>query len=615
MSIYDQKVSAYHTTISQLEKDLQSISNFRLAVFLGSAIFITILANYHLGPLLFMVVPLAIVGFFALVRQHRDVEQRLRHTKFLRQVNAQEVLRMKNELFSFTPGTEYRTRDHYYVSDLDIFGSHSIFQSLNRTTMESSQELLATWLSAPASETVILERQNAVAELSPKLEWRQNFQAAGMHYKHTKSDYDNLDAWVEKPINYPNRKINYILLAILPLTLLSTWTAYYFISHVLLVSNTEEIIPYVLPLLATTAINTFILRTFKSTAADLTENITQKIKILDGYQSLAIRIETETFSCPKLLQLQSLLKRDNYSASAEISRLKRLMEVFQTRGGKRQTSNFFYSILNNLWFLDVHMIARTEKWKLENAPRLSAWTSAVNEFEALNSLAGFHHANPSFSFAEITAEPFTIDFEMLGHPLLKEEKRVSNTFKLKGRGEIAMITGSNMAGKSTFLRTLGVNIVLALMGAPCCAKAARVSIIKVFSSMRTQDNLEEGVSSFYAELKRIEHLLKLVETGEEVFFLLDEMFKGTNSKDRQKGGFSLIHQLKGLSAFGIISTHDLELAVLTEEHKVVTNLSFNSSILESEMIFDYILTPGICHDFNASELMKRSGIKIISTDL
>ncbi len=154
---------------------------------------------------------------------------------------------------------------------------------------------------------------------------------------------------------------------------------------------------------------------------------------------------------------------------------------------------------------------------------------------------------------------------------------------------------------------------MALMGAPCCARSAQVSEIKIFSSMRTQDNLEEGISSFYAELKRIEQLLQLIESGQSVFFLLDEMFKGTNSKDRHKGGFSLIKQLEELNAFGIISTHDLDLANLTGKHQlVVVNYSFNSEIREGIMTFDYKLSPGLCRDFNASELMKRSGIKILS---
>ena len=195
--------------------------------------------------------------------------------------------------------------------------------------------------------------------------------------------------------------------------------------------------------------------------------------------------------------------------------------------------------------------------------------------------------------------------------MLKARGRVCNDFRSQGRGAITMITGSNMAGKSTFLRTIGINLVLGLMGAPCCATEAKLSHLRMFTSMRTQDNLEESVSSFYAELQRIEQLLKLVDSGEPIFFLLDEMFKGTNSQDRFRGGVSLIRQLSELNAFGMISTHDLDLANLTRD-LMIDNFSFNSQIKDGNISFDYHLTEGICTDFNASELMKRSGIKILA---
>ena len=168
-----------------------------------------------------------------------------------------------------------------------------------------------------------------------------------------------------------------------------------------------------------------------------------------------------------------------------------------------------------------------------------------------------------------------------------------------------------MAGKSTFLRTVGLNLVLALAGAPCCAKSGRVSNLKLFTSMRTQDNLMKGVSSFYAELNRIESMLKLIDSGQSIYFLLDEMFKGTNSEDRYKGGISLINQLSKLKTSGIIATHDIELAKLSGNKKLVTNYSFNSVINDNSMIFSYVLDPGICTDFNASELMKRSALNLV----
>ncbi|WP_372950585.1 MutS-related protein [Mariniphaga sp.] len=258
------------------------------------------------------------------------------------------------------------------------------------------------------------------------------------------------------------------------------------------------------------------------------------------------------------------------------------------------------------------MIIGAEKWKSKNKAFLKSWSEAVSEFEVINSFAGFCYSNPTYTFPEITDKNSYVYFESLGHPLINAKKRVCNNFHSEGQGNVVLVTGSNMGGKSTFLRTVGVNLVLALAGAPCCAKYGQVSNLKIFTSMRTQDNLKKGISSFYAELSRIEKMLKLIEKSQNVFFLLDEMFKGTNSEDRHKGGFSLINQISGLKASGIIATHDIELAKLSENKRLVTNYSFNSEIKENSMIFSYELHPGICNDFNASELMRKSGIKVLS---
>ncbi len=274
--------------------------------------------------------------------------------------------------------------------------------------------------------------------------------------------------------------------------------------------------------------------------------------------------------------------------------------------------NLLYPILNSFLLIDIYLIIGAEKWKSKNKAFLKSWAEAVSEFEVINSFAGFCYSNPSYTFTEITEKNNCVHFESLGHPLINSNNRVCNNFYSEGRGDVVMITGSNMAGKSTFLRTVGVNLVLALAGAPCCAKNGQVSNLKLFTSMRTQDNLEKGISSFYAELNRIEKMLKLIGKSQNIFFLLDEMFKGTNSEDRHKGGFSLINQISKLNTSGIIATHDIELAKLSENKMLVTNYSFNSEMINDSMIFNYKLHNGICYDFNASELMKKSGIEIIS---
>lgn len=609
MNIYQGNIQKYKATILKLAKDLNRLSTVRLVAFIFSATLITILANERLVTIILIVVPLCVLGFGLLIKRYNQAAYLKEHTTFLKEINELEIFRLENKLSDFPKGQTFVGRDHPYVSDLDIFGQHSLFQLLNRTTTESGHVLLAEWLSESASKDVILERQQAIKELSPKLDWRQHFQASGMHFKNTKSDYNKLLAWIEKPVQLLPHQSKYLITCIL-LSVLSTFAAVYYFFH----AFQADSFTYLIPLFVILSVNFFILRRAKPIAEEIIENTYQNIKILGGYHSLIIKIASEKFQSELLQQLQSAFNQNSYSAATEINKLKKILEIFKLRGTKWQSTgrNLFYHFFNICWLLDIYWIIMTEKWKYRNSSYLRSWASAVSEFEVLSSLASFHYSNPSFTFPEIKEEPFNIHFEKLGHPLLSSQSRVCNDFNLNDRGEIAMITGSNMAGKSTFLRTVGVNLVLALMGAPCCAKSGQVSNMKIFTSMRTQDNLEEGISSFYAELKRIEQLLRLTENGQSIFFLLDEMFKGTNSQDRHKGGFSLIRQLSELNVFGIISTHDLELAKLAGNQIIVSNYSFNSEIQEGEMTFNYELTKNICRDFNASELMRRSGIKILS---
>ena len=614
IKIYQDNVRKYTAEVLRLERSLKGLSALRLIAFVSSVIIVVFLASERLTTAVLILAPLCMLAFGVLVTRYNNIENLKAHTTFLKEINEAEVLRLQNKLAHFPSGQTYLKADHPNTSDLDIFGQHSLFQLINRTTTMSGEALLAEWLCAPAKKDKILERQEAVKELSPKLDWRQHFQAAGMPFKHTRRDYDKLLAWMEKPVSFLQRRLKYLLI-IIPLSILSTTALVYFLSRLFSFSDSLEAAPLIImaafPLIIMLLVNGLVLRTVKPLAEEILENIHHDIKILNTYQSLIIQTELEKFNSEILQRLQKAMFRDDHSASVEINKLKRILEVFQLRGRKGALNHQFYSAFNNLWFLDVYLIILTEKWKSRNGSSIGVWISSISEFEALTSFAGFHYSNPTFTFPNIKDDSFDIHFEMLGHPLISDETRVYNDFKLNGSGEIAMITGSNMAGKSTFLRTVGVNMVLALTGAPCCAKYGQISNLKVFTSMRTQDNLEEGVSSFYAELKRIEQLLKLIECGQPILFLLDEMFKGTNSKDRHRGGFSLIMQLKELNAFGIISTHDLDLAILAGKHRIVNNYSFNSNIHEGEMMFNYVLTEGLCSDFNASELMRRSGIKVL----
>lgn len=611
MKVYWENIKKYNAKTLRLKKILNRISLLRLFIFVISVtILIYLFSNNLINPV-FIVLPISIICFALAIKRHNKIAYLSKHTSFLKRINESEILRGNCVLKEFDTGHKFIDQSHPYTSDLDIFGQHSIFQLVNRTTTESGMILLSEWLSEPASNYEIHERQKAIKEISQKLDWRQDFQASGMHFQNKKSDYNKLLTWVEAPNVLFKNRIIYIVVALI-LSILLLLGLYFFTIN--LNSSTRYI--YLSLLIIFLFVNHIILRKVKPVAEDIVETSQENINTLRSYRTLIHKIECESFRSNKLSGLKSILVKGKYSAYDEINRLCRLLDFSQQRGVNKVKmpikGNPFYSVLNSLLLLDIYLIIGIEKWKSKNKAVLKPWSGAVSEFEVINSLAGFCYSNPSYTFPEITEKNNYVHFESLGHPLINSEKRVCNNFHLEGQGDIVMITGSNMGGKSTFLRTVGVNLVLALAGAPCCAKNGQVSILKLYTSMRTQDNLKEGVSSFYAELDRIEKMLKLIENNHNVFFLLDEMFKGTNSEDRHKGGFSLINQISKLKTSGIIATHDIELAKLSENKMLVTNYSFNSEIKNDSMNFNYKLHSGICNDFNASELMERSGIKIIS---
>lgn len=609
MKIYQENIEKYQAKTLSLKKVLNKISLLRLFVFVVScAILITLFSIGLIIPF-FVFLPIAIVCFSFVLKHHSKIAYLRKHTAILKKINESEIQRENCQLEEFDTGEEFINPNHRYTADLDIFGQHSIFQLVNRTTTESGKIRLSEWLSTYTPNAEIQDRQKAIKELSQDLDWRQDFQAAGLHFHNKKSDYYKLLDWVGAPIVLlKNQRIYLALAIILPILLLLS--AFFFYVHL---ESPMRMLYFSLVILIL-LINYMILKKIDLQAENIVETSSENLKTLRGYQTLIKKIEAGSFKAKKLGELQSVLIKDKYSAYNEIKRICQTLEFSHQRPIKKIPigGNYMYLILNSFFLLDIYLILATEKWKSKNKAFLKSWAEAVSEFEVINSFAGFCYSNPSYTFPAVIEQDNYLHFERLGHPLINAAERVCNDFHSAGYGHVAMVTGSNMGGKSTFLRAVGVNLVLGLMGAPCCAKSGQMTNLKVFTSMRTQDNLMKGVSSFYAELSRIEKMLKLIESNQNVYFLLDEVFKGTNSKDRHKGGFSLINQLSKLKTSGIIATHDIELAKLGGDKKLVDNYSFNSEIKAGTMIFSYELHPAICHDFNASALMEKSGIKIIA---
>jgi DNA mismatch repair ATPase MutS len=316
-----------------------------------------------------------------------------------------------------------------------------------------------------------------------------------------------------------------------------------------------------------------------------------------------------------LQQLLATLQEASHGAAAT-QRLGQLSSVAGLFRGREHPLGAL--LLNSLLLWDLHAVWQLERWKRGLGSELTTVLEVQAELEALVSLAGWQFANPHYVVPELSAEQLEVTATELGHPLIFSTTRITNDFHTVGLAQTVVVTGSNMAGKSTFLRTLGLNMVLALAGGVVCARHFRVSPAQVFTAMRTQDNLAESTSSFYAELKRLRLLLDLSsqqsgtnDVALPVFYLLDEILKGTNSLDRHRGARALLRQLHQRRAGGLVSTHDLELAALEEEWPgQVRNFSFNSTFTNGQIHFDFHLTAGTCRSFNASQLMQLMGIEV-----
>ncbi|MDN5201842.1 DNA mismatch repair protein MutS [Fulvivirgaceae bacterium BMA10] len=592
--IFQKRINEFKEVAEALKIQSNRFSIIRIVCFLLSIVLLVYFANAgNLGALLAVVLIFPFL-FGTIVKYHNRLIYRRNHHVFLQTINQSESVRQEGNLKPFDQGEEFLDIQHPYVADLDVFGKNSLFQLLNRTTTGSGRALLADWLKTHSGKTEIEKRQEAVKELSKNIDWRQDLQARGMHFQDEESHIHTLLEWIEEPDRLTAKTMYWFLQIIMPVITIALIILYF--SY-----GISGYIPF-----AAIVVNSLILKKVFEIATETTEKTSASIKALKAYNSLIGKIENTTFESEKLQLLQANFSHDDFLASHEIKKLQVILDNLETR------ANILYWFFNAVFLLDLYWLLRAEHWKRKTKVDVSHWFDAISEFEVLNSLAGFSFANRDFCFPIMRDESYSLSAKHIGHPLIKSKQRISNNFSMKGKGKVIVITGSNMSGKSTFLRTIGVNTVLAQIGAPVCAEEMEVGVIQVFTSMRTQDDLEESVSSFYAELKRLRQLLDLLEKDEPVLFMLDEILKGTNSKDRHNGAISLIKQLSTLNASGFVSTHDLELGNLAKESDFVENYSFNSQIIGDEIIFDYKLHDGICKSFNASKLMERIGIKMNS---
>jgi DNA mismatch repair ATPase MutS len=585
------------TENNELFKKLQSlasrVASVRVASFIVTiAVFVYLI---NLRELTFALASLFVflVLFILLVQRHNRLKFQRDQYKFLSEINVDELARLDGNLSSIEDGQEFHSKDHPYSEDLDILGNHSIYQLLNRTTTFPGKKLLAERLLNPKSQKNLTKSQQGLALLKKIPEFMQEYQALGRHVEAEKEDFANFKYWLDGTPRLKNNKSLKIWSYLLPAIFLISFT----------ITSIFSITYYTL--LPIILVNLILLAKQHKYAIEVVDKTSKSLRMLKSFVHHIEIVETQNFSEGLLTELAQSFNSEGNRAKVEIDQIATLLEYLQTR------NNIFHLFVNIPGLMDIHWLMRIEDWQERNRDNIKQWFETLAEFEVLISLAGHAFANKDWVLPEESLTPFTIHAKDLGHPLIASSKRINNDFELQDKGAVVLLTGPNMAGKSTFLRTIGVNIILAQIGSTVCAsKFSFNSEMEVFTAMRIKDDLSESISSFYAELSRIKQLLDMVEKGVPVLYFLDEILKGTNSADRHKGAEALIRQLSDLNVSGFVSTHDLELGEMAKVMESVHNYSFESIIDNGNINFDYKIRQGICQSFNACELMRQMGIEV-----
>lgn len=590
LALYQQRAREFSESAAMLQTRYEKFGLVRLIAFVVAIGILILLFNFQ--PLAGFVATFVFLAlFYRLVQWHQRLLHQKQIEEALAKINQQEAAFMKDDFSAFADGSEFEDARHPNSIDMDIFGPFSFFQYVNRTTTSMGKEKLAQYLTQVADAPEIRARQEAIAALQDQLEWRQKFRAYGMRTADAPEHIEQLTQWLDRPDFITNNSLYRMAMWIAPLLAIAglfLWIFY---------------LPGYLAFLFFIP----VLYILKVTLNDVNETHLQTThagKTLAYYANLIGHLEDKTFSAPKLLQLSDALDTDGKKASERLHRLSYIIHQLNLR------HNVFAIILNIFSLWDLQWVYRLEQWKKEQRDDLPQWFAALAEFEAILSFATLYYNRPDWTFPTIVNEPLLTATE-LGHPLIAPTARINNDIVIPTQGHIKLVTGSNMAGKSTFLRTVGLNIVLAMAGSPVCAKQLSLPVLQLYSSMRTQDALHESTSSFYAELKRLKIIIEAVERENDIFFLMDEILKGTNSNDRHTGSRALITQLIKSKGAGIIATHDLELGAMeAEAGGAIENLCIEVAVADGKLVFDYKIKPGVSKSFNATLLMREMGIRV-----
>ncbi|MBZ9628876.1 DNA mismatch repair protein MutS [Psychroflexus sp. CAK1W] len=581
---YSEFISRYTTDLKAIKTQLFWSSMLRLVVFLAiaSAIyFFWSSTRIVIGSII-----LGIVIFLILVTRHSKIQYKKAKLKALLQLNDTELQVLKRDFSDLPAGEHYKNPEHEFSQDIDIFGKHSFFQYLNRTALTEGEENLAAKLTSNSIDKID-SKQEAIQELAQKVELRQNF-TADAKLVNTETKASSIITWITKYKTFVPKWMSWFprVFSVISLVVI---TAYFFN----VITGAQLLLWFVIGLGFTGV--------FLKRVNELSSHVSQAQSTFQQYFKLLKLIEDAEFDSSLLKSFQSEIHSESAKASQILKKLSKHID------GLDQRNNILLGIvLNGFMLRDLTQSLKIEKWISAHADQVESWFKVIAEVDAYNSLANFRFNHPHYVFPEIKQEGSFTRTRGAVHPLIDPKDAVKNDFEIKDN-EFFIITGANMAGKSTFLRTVSIQIVMSNVGLPVCAASCDYVPTKLITSMRTVDSLADEASYFFAELTRLKYIVDQIQT-DKYFIVLDEILKGTNSTDKAIGSRKFVERLVKANAIGIIATHDLSLCEVADALPQVINYYFDAEIIDDELHFDYTLKTGVCQNMNASFLLKKMDI-------
>jgi hypothetical protein len=585
ITFYQSQKAKFEAELKIQKRKLNQSSIVRLLVFLSISFAIYLFFgqwNYVIiSPIVGMIV------FVFLIFRHADLAYQRNKLKALIQCNQLEIDVINGDLSKLPTGEEFLNTEHYFSYDIDLFGKASFFQYINRATTREGKNELADLLASNKIDN-ISTRQEAIQELAKKGDWRQYFSAIALLIKVETSSKSIID-WLHEYKSFIPKAIRYMPMVFSAISIAVIALAF------------TEIISF-LYLFLWLFLGLGITGKFLKNINQLSNNTNSAKDTFQQYGQLLNRIEETTFTSKLLLEKQGNIHSEVQKASTLVREFSKRIDALDNR------NNILVGIfLNGLLLWDISKSYQIETWIAKHNTKVAQWFEIVTFFDAYNSLGNFVFNHPEFVYPTIVENgKQVLDAKQLGHPLLRTKNRIDNDFNI-GNSEFFIVTGANMAGKSTFLRTVSLSIVMANTGLPICAEAANYSPIKLITSMRTSDSLAEGASYFFSELQRLKMIVDQIK-DDTYFIILDEILKGTNSHDKAMGSKKIVQKLASQNAAGIIATHDLSLCELEKDIPQVKNYFFDAEIINDELFFGYLLKKGICSNMNASFLLKKMEI-------